>query len=74
MIDSWCNRLRRTPRLNIIRSTLFFLLVLLGLHGQTIEEKRDALLLQKEEKELRTYLNEVKRSIAIAPLIDGGKV
>lgn len=36
---------------------------LAALHGQTIEEKRDALLLQKEEKELRQYLNEVNTQL-----------
>lgn len=38
-------------------------LCLAALHGQTIEEKRDALLLQKEEKELRQYLNEVNTQL-----------
>ncbi|MCB1110780.1 MAG: hypothetical protein KDK64_07330, partial [Chlamydiia bacterium] len=43
------------------------IIVLLGciaaLHGQTIEEKRDALLLQKEEKELRTFLGEINHQL-----------
>ncbi|MCP5505570.1 MAG: hypothetical protein H7A38_01640, partial [Chlamydiales bacterium] len=36
---------------------------LAALHGQTIEEKRDALLLQKDEKELRHYLTEVNTQL-----------
>ncbi len=41
------------------RIALLLLLCISALHGQTIEEKRDSLLLQKEEKELRSFLNEI---------------
>ncbi|WP_194847584.1 hypothetical protein [Candidatus Neptunochlamydia vexilliferae] len=34
-----------------------------ALHCQTIEEKRDALLMQKEEKELGSYLNKINREL-----------
>lgn len=46
-----------------ISCILIFSLCLAALHGQTIEEKRDTLLLQKEEKELRQYLNEVNTQL-----------
>jgi len=36
---------------------------LAALHGQTIEEKRNSLLLQKEERELRSFLNEINSEI-----------
>lgn len=46
-----------------IKAGILFLFCIAALHGQTIEEKRDALLLQKEEKELRSYLNEVNAEL-----------
>jgi len=46
-----------------IKLGLIFFFCITALHGQTIEEKRDALLLQKEEKELRSYLNEVNAQL-----------
>ncbi|MDJ0651917.1 MAG: hypothetical protein QNJ27_02780 [Simkaniaceae bacterium] len=42
---------------------ILFLFYVAALHGQTIEEKRDALVLQKEEKELRTYLNNINAEL-----------
>ncbi|MCB1107133.1 MAG: hypothetical protein KDK76_03455 [Chlamydiia bacterium] len=42
-----------------IKKITTFILCIAALHGQTIEEKQDSLLLQKEEKELRTFLNEI---------------
>ncbi len=46
-----------------IKTSFLFILFIAALHGQTIEEKRDTLLLQKEEKELRSYLNEVNSQL-----------
>ncbi|MCB1072956.1 MAG: hypothetical protein H7A41_02830 [Chlamydiales bacterium] len=46
-----------------IKLGILFLSCIAALHGQTIEGKRDALLLQKEEKELRSYLNEVNTQL-----------
>lgn len=48
-----------------IRYSFIFLFCLTALHGRTIEEKRSTLLLQKEEKELRQYLNEVNTKLRI---------
>ncbi len=47
-----------------IRAWCFLLLTCkAALHGQTIEEKRDALLVQKEEKEIGSYLGEINRQL-----------
>ena len=46
-----------------IKTGIIFLFCIAALYGQTIEEKREALLLQKEEKELRSYLNEVNTQL-----------
>ncbi|MDN3508876.1 MAG: hypothetical protein P0S93_02455 [Candidatus Neptunochlamydia sp.] len=46
-----------------IKTGPLFLFCIAALHGQTIEEKRDTLLLQKEEKELRSYLNGVNAEL-----------
>ena len=46
-----------------IKTALLLALCISALHGQTIEEKRDALLIQKDERELRSYLDEVNSQI-----------
>lgn len=56
-------RLRTWIYLKTISTILFSFFCLAALHGQTIEEKRDALLLQKDEKELRHYLNDVNTQL-----------
>ncbi len=51
-----------------IKTILLFIFCIAALHGQTVEEKRDSLLLQKEEKELRSYLNEVNAQLKLLRL------
>lgn len=46
-----------------IKAGLLFIFCIAALHGQTIEEKRDSLLLQKEEKGLRGYLHDVNAKL-----------
>jgi len=46
-----------------IKTYLLVIIFASSLFGQTIEEKREALLLQKDEKELRSYLNEINHQL-----------